>query len=135
MEYMKAAYKLRKAYKLYEQMFESVTGRKTSEYAHSLKAKKIPLAKTHIKTPRIDKRSSLFQMPSKKLSLESLNTKKRPMSTIDNYTDPTLNVLESTIESGVYFGIGLFSLVFSLLPPKGKQSTLHEIDSNCEFSQ
>ncbi|CEG72780.1 hypothetical protein RMATCC62417_08273 [Rhizopus microsporus] len=89
LEYMKAAYKLRKAYKLYEQMFEALTGQKASEYASFIR----------------------------KYKYTDNRKKKRPISAID-CIDEDFVIIENAIESGIFFGIGLFSLVFSLLPPK-----------------
>lgn len=177
LEYMKAAYKLRKAYKLYEQMFESLTGQKASEYASALKSnhnKMFPSTppssttttssttssssrrseaaaatdttpfeqqhltnnnnnlsisalftnSSHVKASWNEKRISLFHIPSP-TAIENL--KKRPMSThefpidhIPSSYDAYL-VINNAIESGIFFGIGLFSLVFSLLPPRGKK--------------
>jgi hypothetical protein len=140
LEYMKAAYKLRKAYKLYEQMFESLTGQKASEYATSLKksAKRKAGSEQSLTTllansPQVraswnEKRLSLFYpSTNRKTSFESIPaTKKRPMSTIDLYSienapssDSSITAIENAIESGIFFGIGLFSLIFSLLPPRG----------------
>lgn len=95
LEYMKAAYKLRKAYKLYEFMFEALTGKKASEYATRLRKK------TH------------FGLDNEKRSTNL--DKKRTY--VDESRD--LVIIENSMESGVFFGIGLLSLVFSLLPPKG----------------
>ncbi|CAO3695489.1 unnamed protein product [Rhizopus stolonifer] len=94
LEYMKAAYKLRKAYKLYEFMFEALTGKKASEYATRLRKK------TH------------FELDNEKKST-NLDKKK---TYVDESRD--LVIIENSMESGVFFGIGLLSLVFSLLPPK-----------------
>lgn len=91
LEYMKAAYKLRKAYKLYEQMFEALTGQKASEYASFIR----------------------------KYKYTDNRKKKRPISAID-CIDEDFVIIENAIESGIFFSIGLFSLVFSLLPPKSK---------------
>lgn len=145
LEYMKAAYKLRKAYKLYEQMFESLTGQKASEYASNLKRSAKPSTTTPKRKPEQslttlssnspqaraswnEKRLSLFyQSTNRKTSFESISAvKRRPMSTIDLYSienmsssDSSIITIENTIESGIFFGIGLFSLIFSLLPPRG----------------
>jgi hypothetical protein len=156
LEYMKAAYKLRKAYKLYEQMFESLTGQKASEYASSLKRsaranttkrkqnnntapeeqqqqQQQSLTSLLANSPQVraswnEKRLSLFYASTnRKTSFESIpTTKRRPMSSIDLYSienmsssDSSITAIENAIESGVFFGIGLFSLIFSLLPPRG----------------
>ncbi|KAI9349981.1 hypothetical protein BD770DRAFT_394810 [Pilaira anomala] len=151
-EYMKAAYKLRKAYKLYEQMFESLTGQKASEYAHILKTTTAdPLFEqqqqpenspslssllansTHVKSSWTEKRISLFHIPtttsSRKSSLDSHKSnklKRRPMSNLDSLCSienmpsscDSFIVIDNAIESGIFFGTGLFSLIFSLLPPR-----------------
>lgn len=157
LEYMKAAYKLRKAYKLYEQMFESLTGQKASEYASNLKkrggskraaasfssssystsssistnatttsplaSKTESLSSMLANSPQVraswnEKRLSLFHL-SRKPSFD-IACKKRPMSTLDCYIeDSSFTAIDNAIESGIFFGIGLFSLIFSLLPPRG----------------
>ncbi|KAG1378107.1 hypothetical protein G6F61_006136 [Rhizopus arrhizus] len=127
LEYMKAAYKLRKAYKLYDQMFETVTGQKASEYATHLRKKTPEERRQSLYSPH-EKRLSLFATVDRKVSFDHLThldvniKKQRPMSTMDSsyYMDESrdLMIIENAIESGIFFGIGLFSLVFSLLPPK-----------------
>lgn len=157
-EYMKAAYKLRKAYKLYEQMFESLTGQKASEYAHVLKTttpdplfeqqqpestpslSSLLANSTHVKSSWSEKRISLFHIPtttsSRKSSLDSHKSnklKRRPMSNLDllcsiENMPPSCDsfiVIDNAIESGIFFGTGLFSLIFSLLPPRGKKKKKH----------
>jgi hypothetical protein len=129
LEYMKAAYKLRKAYKLYDQMFETVTGQKASEYATHLRKKTPEERRQSLYSPH-EKRLSLFATVDRKVSFDHLThldvniKKQRPMSTMDSsyYMDESrdLMIIENAIESGIFFGIGLFSLVFSLLPPKSK---------------
>ena len=133
LEYMKAAYKLRKAYKLYEQMFESLTGQKASEYASVLRSTTTTVDGRRQKSttpfesnslPSLlstrswnEKRSSLFH-----ISNPTYNLKRRPMSSVEHKNIPSPNsmtVIENAIESGIFFGTGLFSLVFSLLPPRG----------------
>ncbi|KAI9258511.1 hypothetical protein BY458DRAFT_548986 [Sporodiniella umbellata] len=114
MDYMRAAYKLRKAYKLYDQMFATLTGQRSSEYA------------THIKKPLRERRPSPFsyQSDTKRFSLSDRPTMrcmdaKRPVSTMNpSHLEESRELIENAIESGIFFGVGLFSLVFSLLPPK-----------------
>lgn len=141
LEYMKAAYKLRKAYKLYEQMFESLTGQKASDYASILRSSgQTPFDQvnndlslsvliahsTHVKGSWNDKRISLFNIPPNQRE----KLKPRPMSTLDITCSvesmpsscDSFHVIDNAIESGIFFGIGLFSLIFSLLPPRGKTS-------------
>ncbi|KAI9475830.1 MAG: hypothetical protein EXX96DRAFT_651552 [Benjaminiella poitrasii] len=156
LEYVKAAYKLRKAYKLYEQMFEALTNQKASEYAINLKkspqstagrqydlftAATSPFEQqqhqqqqsltTVLTTPPYvrsswnEKRLSLFHLPSKP-NFDNHVYKRRPMSTLDLHsnienmsaTGLSNTIIENAIESGIFFGIGLFSLIFSLLPPR-----------------
>ncbi|KAI8393578.1 uncharacterized protein BYT42DRAFT_551547 [Radiomyces spectabilis] len=167
-EYMKAAYKLRKAYKMYEQMFEVLTGHKTSDYAASLrKAKRRQSTTTDAEevspnpaspSENSDKFSTCgrsswtdhkrFSMsrlghgsrashdsilsssvPSspgnymRQLHQQTLNQKRRSMTTLElngssHARDESIIIEDNTIESGIFFGIGLFSLIFSLLPPK-----------------
>jgi hypothetical protein len=128
LDYMKAAYKLRKAYRLYEQMFESLTGQKTSEYASVLRSLRRPslsdlgiLAAAPPPSPTLnEKRASMFH--PRTTSFDSLVTtlKQRPASILDNMACDSLASIENSIESSIFFGIGLFSLIFSLLPPRGK---------------
>lgn len=143
LEYMKAAYKLRKAYKLYEQMFESLTGQKASDYASILRSSgrtpfdqvnnnlslTVLLANSpHVKASWNEKRISLFNIPPNATNSQREKVKPRPMSTLDIpcivETMPsscdTFQAIDNAIESGIFFGIGLFSLIFSLLPPRGK---------------
>lgn len=152
LEYMKAAYKLRKAYKLYEHMFESLTGQKASEYASHLKKKGSSSKKAsfsfstpspnatassnsteslssmlansaQVRSSWHEKRLSLFHM-SRQPSFD-VSCKKRPMSTLGCLMEgSSLAVIDNAIESGIFFGIGLFSLIFSLLPPRGMRLLL-----------
>ncbi|CAO3593026.1 unnamed protein product [Absidia cylindrospora] len=94
MDYMRAAYKLRKTYKKYEQLFEVVTGKKPYDYAH------------HVKQCRKRKRSF------RRRKQQQGNTK------ASNNNNNNNNEVASVVQSGVFFGIGLLSLIFSLLPPK-----------------
>ncbi|KAI8880342.1 hypothetical protein K501DRAFT_335466 [Backusella circina FSU 941] len=138
LEYMKAAYKLRKAYKLYEHMFELLTGQRASDYASQLRqSRKMNLFEIQSHYPssvqslpvnsskkkKKKKRASMYN-PRKK-SLDSVTIKPRPVSTIDvtlaadNLPSmDAVRTVENTIESGILFGLGLFSLIFSLLPPR-----------------
>lgn len=75
-DHLKAAYELRKAYKIYERLFQSVTGMSLNEY--------------NDQTP-----------------------------ILSSFLPETQDLLDETVESGAYFGIGLFHLLFSLLPVKG----------------
>ncbi|KAI8088511.1 hypothetical protein BDF21DRAFT_378719 [Thamnidium elegans] len=142
LEYMKATYKLRKAYKLYEQMFESLTGQKASEYAsqqhsgNTISLSSLLANSPHVKASWNEKRISLFHIPptssSRKSSIDSghSNTqtklKRRPMSNLDLLCSienmpsscDSFVAIDNAIESGIFFGTGLFSLIFSLLPPR-----------------
>ncbi|KAF7720974.1 Mitochondrial outer membrane protein iml2 [Apophysomyces ossiformis] len=168
-EYMKAAYKLRKAYKMYEQMFELVTGQRACEYAASLRKKKHPRRKKSFRRtaagstmlneklvgePEIVSLSSIFASSShawsekrfnifhRKASVDALfasaasttslpsrikrrslnsnhnNTPSSPTEQLDTLAERKPSISNNAIDSGIYFGIGLFSLIFSLLPPK-----------------
>ena len=82
---------------------------------------------------KTEKRFHLFT-PKRKASFDSntspieavkydFDARRRPLSTIDTHSwDPAGTGDDDTSESGIFFGIGLFSLIFSLLPPKGKGS-------------
>ncbi|KAI7849327.1 hypothetical protein BDC45DRAFT_520952 [Circinella umbellata] len=179
LEYMKATYRLRKSYKMYEHMFTNLTGQKPSDFATVLKKQngrrkqqqesekeesKAPLASakatttrqfmkhssfstgTTSSTKKNEKRFSLFGLPTaagnlrrKPSSIRSWNSSRRSSSSSSCiYNNNNNNNTESsedndkhkqqqedgkqkndsTVESGVLFGIGLFTLIFSLLPPK-----------------
>ncbi|KAG2237989.1 hypothetical protein INT48_002551 [Thamnidium elegans] len=75
-DHLKAAYDLRKAYKIYERLFEMATGVTIAKY----------------------------------------ETRKKRTASYHEYADYSL--LNDTIEHGAYFGIGLFSVIFSVLPNK-----------------
>lgn len=101
-DHIKAAYDLRKAYKIYERLFERVTGVTIAVYETTVI------------------RQQQQQKPSMK-------TKARRTVSYDNevlrqqlkqqYHSDTL--FDETIEFGAFFGIGLFNVIFSLLPTKG----------------
>ncbi|KAI8373783.1 hypothetical protein BD560DRAFT_446290 [Blakeslea trispora] len=145
-DYMKAAYKLRKAYKIYEQMFETTTGQKASEYAHQLKktdptkqrrSSHSSISSTFSSSPPshtsswTDKRNSLLHTTSDTMDVPTTRvpsplladtlTKRRPISSNGNpieLIETSYVLIDTTVESGIFFGIGLFSLIFSLLPPR-----------------
>lgn len=130
-EYMKATYRLRKSYKMYEHLFEELVGQKTSDYANTLRKQRrsTPLSSTCKQFKRenahVNKRFSFFALPTRKPSMDQLrhsSFRRRSLSSspIDENTDAaSRNDRSSALESGVFFGIGLFSLIFSLLPPRG----------------
>ncbi|KAI7905678.1 uncharacterized protein BX663DRAFT_500551 [Cokeromyces recurvatus] len=154
LEYMKAAYKLRKTYKLYEQMFETITGQKALLYALNLKKSSVASGSQQQKSfnaatsPPFEQSRSLATILTnssytrsswneKRLSLyyvskpvnfdDNTSCKCRPLSALDLYknrgivptsSDSSCTIIDNTIESGVFFGVGLFSLIFSLLPPR-----------------
>jgi hypothetical protein len=221
-DYMKAAYKLRKAYRMYENMFEVITGITTETYAARLRkdsknlqqqqkqqkqnnsqarqtgyvhrknssAASQPdnesitsntieiskpttspvnelspsfaaiLANTQFEAPRDKKRYSMWatrsrlekmandqaissvsniQLPSTERTKPPKQRKRAslPLFGIDpskefakdmmwppkkpsiNGTDVPIATVGNALESGVFFGVGLFALIFSLLPPKG----------------
>lgn len=86
-DHLKAAYDLRKAYKIYERLFETITGITLAEYETTAKNK--PRAR---RTVSCDDGLSQNYFP---------------------------DLFDETIEHGAYFGIGLFNVIFSLLPIKG----------------
>ncbi|KAI8145012.1 hypothetical protein BJV82DRAFT_577272 [Fennellomyces sp. T-0311] len=113
LEYMKATYRLRKSYKMYEHMFTTLMGQKPSEYAAMLQKRKKTLEPTP--TRLAQKRFSIFSFPTS--ARVDWEFRRRSFSGYDEQHDG--GTKDSMVESGVLFGIGLFSLIFSLLPPKG----------------
>lgn len=92
-DHVKAAYDLRKAYKIYELVFEVMTGTTILDYELSLLPKS---ATKHMKTAR------------------------RTVSCDDErILQQKTSAYHQTVEHGAYFGIGLFNMIFSLLPSKG----------------
>ncbi|KAI9018631.1 hypothetical protein CLU79DRAFT_705885 [Phycomyces nitens] len=143
-EYMKAAYKLRKAYKMYENLFETLTGQKVLDYATSLKgARQQKLGPNFVPARRRSDVQVTEPANTDAVSLSSVMTTPAPhlwsekRFGVFRHRKPTDNgplnrkrlsepnprkqssePAETAIESGIFFGIGLFSLIFSLLPPK-----------------
>ncbi|OBZ80257.1 Mitochondrial outer membrane protein iml2, partial [Choanephora cucurbitarum] len=122
-------------------MFESITGQKASEYAHQLKKTphqtKQRASFTSLESSQsrssswTDKRTSMLHLfsdtidvPNTKtpsLMLADTTTKPRPISTSDDPLDlieTSFSLIDTAVGSGIFFGIGLFSLIFSLLPPR-----------------
>ncbi|CEP11946.1 hypothetical protein [Parasitella parasitica] len=91
-DHVKAAYELRKAYKIFERIFETLTGSTVSDY----------------------------ELPSSpKSSTQHTKTTKRSASCDDSIALlHTTSAYHQTAEHGAYFGIGLFNMIFSLLPSK-----------------
>lgn len=87
-DHLKAAYELRKAYKIFERLFETITGMTLIEYETKTIANK-PKAR---RTVSCDDGLSQNYFP---------------------------DLFDETIENGTYFGIGLFHIIFSILPIKG----------------
>lgn len=72
-----------------------------------------------IKAPKHRKCTSLplfGDSPTKELASDMMWPSKKPSI---NSTDVPIATVEAALESGVFFGVGLFALIFSLLPPKG----------------
>ncbi|KAI7871507.1 outer membrane protein Iml2/Tetratricopeptide repeat protein 39 [Spinellus fusiger] len=131
-EYMKAAYRLRKAYKMYEHLFETLTGQKAFDYAAKLRMprqepetfKETADPNTHsyinsVKTAPAslwsEKHLGVFHRRPSKSAPDIVALRKRAQ---EKARKANASPAESAIESGVFFGIGLFSLIFSLVPPK-----------------
>ncbi|KAG1141658.1 hypothetical protein G6F37_008587 [Rhizopus arrhizus] len=111
LEYMKAAYKLRKAYKLYEQMFEALTGQKASEYAARL-CKRTPVERQQfLYSTHNEKKLSSISVPSNSVKINFDNTihmemgrKKRKQAAAANtsyHLDESLDlmIIENATES------------------------------------
>ncbi|GAN04812.1 hypothetical protein MAM1_0074c04277 [Mucor ambiguus] len=97
-DHVKAAYDLRKAYKMYERIFEASTGMSILEYQATT---------TTTPQPR-----------------HTMKHTRRTVSCDDGRfihppsTTATTSVYHQTVKHGAYFGIGLFHMIFSLLPSK-----------------
>lgn len=89
----KAAYDLRKAFKLYEKLFQAITGATLEQYSDNINTKR-----------RSQRRPASFND-----HLYAFN---------DDETKKAISMSE-TLRQGVYFGIGLFNIIFLLLPVKG----------------
>ncbi|RCH90070.1 Mitochondrial outer membrane protein iml2 [Rhizopus stolonifer] len=96
-------------------MFETLTGQRALDYAVDLK--RIPQERrlSLFTYQNSEKRLSMFDKPT----VSKYPDVTRPRSTFEtSRLDESRDIIENAIESGIFFGIGLFSLVFSLLPPK-----------------
>ncbi|KAI8644124.1 outer membrane protein Iml2/Tetratricopeptide repeat protein 39, partial [Parasitella parasitica] len=91
-DHVKAAYDLRKAYKIFERIFETLTGSTVLDY----QAPSLPNSAT-----------------------QHMKTTKRSASCNDSIVLlQSTPVSHQTVEHGAYFGIGLFHMIFFLLPSK-----------------
>ncbi|KAI8343533.1 hypothetical protein BC941DRAFT_96099 [Chlamydoabsidia padenii] len=114
-DYMRAVYKLRKTYKKYEQLFEVVTGKKPNDYANYTDQRR--------KRKRSCRRKQHGGGDSSGSGNENINNNSNDDGDIDggdtfSGANNAAAASASMIQSGVFFGIGLLSLIFSLLPPK-----------------
>lgn len=101
---LKAVYDLRKAYKIYEQLFQVITGTSVEEFdsrhistAVSIKARRTVSCDTSI--------------------LQHHQQQQQQQSFVKG--EPESLLYDETIINGAYFGIGLFNVIFSILPTKG----------------
>jgi hypothetical protein len=92
-DHMKAAYDLRKAYKMYERMFETITGTSITEYE-----------------------VEVIQKQPKQQRLSARRTMSCDGGLI---AEDNMQCFHDTVKYGLFFGIGLFNIIFSLLPAKG----------------
>lgn len=93
---IKAAYDLRKAYKIYQHLFQTVVGISIEEYELQCVCIKVPA-------------------PRRTVSCDNSNSHIK-------YNNISTAVYDETIAHGAYFGIGLFNVIFSILPSKGKSA-------------
>jgi hypothetical protein len=98
-DHLKAAYDLRKAFKIYERLFETVTGVTIAEYEITV-----------IKQQQQQKPTTKTRARRVVSCDDGLRQQKHYFST---------TLFDETIEFGAFFGIGLFNVIFSLLPTKG----------------
>jgi hypothetical protein len=93
---LKAAYDLRKAYKIYQYVFETMTGVSIEEYeSRNICTDIVPITRRTVSCDN----SNILQQQKK-------------------------HIYDETIIHGAYFGIGLFNVLFSTLPSKGKTACL-----------
>ncbi|KAL9548224.1 hypothetical protein MBANPS3_005786 [Mucor bainieri] len=105
-DHVKAAYDLRKAYKMYERIFEALTGMSISEYQATI--------------------TTTQASPSPPPPRRAMKATRRTVSCDDGRflhqsattSSTAASVYHQTVEHGAYFGIGLFNVIFSLLPSK-----------------
>ncbi|KAH8556880.1 hypothetical protein BGW37DRAFT_417695 [Umbelopsis sp. PMI_123] len=129
-DYMKAAYKLRKAYRMYEHMFENITGITTEKYAarlrKDLKKQKSSQSKPKLRTHRINSvpissRASLPLFGNESIKDFGNDILWGSKKTDSNASGVSIATVDKALQSGVFFGVGLFALIFSLLPPKANK--------------
>ncbi|KAI8073882.1 hypothetical protein BC940DRAFT_289429 [Gongronella butleri] len=104
-DYMRGAYKLRKTYKKYEQLFEWITGESTADYPHLARRRK--RAKTSI-------RKKKHAPPAATCSSSTSSSSSQPSTQHHPRSFPS----PWSVKGGIFFGLGLLILIFSLLPPK-----------------
>ncbi|KAF7732736.1 hypothetical protein EC973_000007 [Apophysomyces ossiformis] len=114
MDSMKAVYKLRKIYRTYEHMFQTMTGRTTAAYANQLP--RLPSGLSDERKGN-NKNSSASQRRHHLDEGDRQETLRRSMTWSAGLKVRRSSV-EDMVEGGVYLGLGLFSLILSLLPPK-----------------
>ncbi|KAL0137402.1 outer membrane protein Iml2/Tetratricopeptide repeat protein 39 [Mucor lusitanicus] len=95
-DHVKAAYDLRKAYRMYERLFEALTGMSISAYQATPSPR--PAMKPARRTVSCDDGQFIIHQSS------------TPAAATSGYHE--------TVEHGAYFGIGIFHMIFSLLPSK-----------------
>jgi hypothetical protein len=100
---IKAAYDLRKAFKIYERLFETITSVTIAEYETAV-IQRQPVINGKIRTRRT-------------VSCDDGIRQQK------HYFDNNISLYEGTVEHGAFFGIGLFNVIFSLLPTKGNYPT------------
>lgn len=105
-DHIKAAYDFRKALLIYEKIFESTQGVSVTEY------KSVFNNSNHFS-------SVTTKTNNNSIKISKQQTSPSPSSPSTQEENPF--IFDNTLESGAYFGIGLFSLIFALLPPKGKR--------------
>ncbi|KAL0075913.1 hypothetical protein J3Q64DRAFT_1685103 [Phycomyces blakesleeanus] len=132
--YIKSAYKLRTAYKTYEHLFHLITGLKPREYASRLqKTGETPSDHSNPQSTLSERHCTSCMLSALSDSTDSSLCTKTSMIGAMPCTHPRLPTenqdsvdptqADSMIKSGIFFGIGAFSLIFSLLPPKGFHSS------------
>ncbi|ORX52422.1 hypothetical protein DM01DRAFT_1336794 [Hesseltinella vesiculosa] len=108
-DYMRGAYKLRKTYKKYEQMFEWITGESTNDYPR-------------LSNKRRKKKYSLYNNKKKKSTSSLHHPPCSPSTSTSSTASPQrLSAYAKSpwsLKGGIFFGLGLLILIFSLLPPK-----------------
>lgn len=103
---LKAAYDLRKAYKIYEHLFQVITGTSVEEFEARHISMKVPTKAR--RTVSCD--TSILHQHQQQQQQQSFVK-----------GEPTSLLYDETIINGAYFGIGLFNVIFSILPTKGRR--------------